>query len=181
MTERLTVALEDGSIEKLRELAGGPRKVGAYLSAVTAWLWELELSEENTDFVGAEDAYQKLLALAGDESKLPAFVLELVDWLWYQKGKLEEQPLKEWYLTKIPDEDIGDKAESLLAQVDVKLNEIKEVTAKQQALNEEIDRRIRQWEESVARRHESDAEQLQGKDSQEDAKDNADGDAKQHA
>ena len=37
--ERLTTQLEDGSIERLRELAGGQRKVGAYLSQVVAWLW----------------------------------------------------------------------------------------------------------------------------------------------
>jgi formate dehydrogenase maturation protein FdhE len=39
MAERLTVSLEDGSVERLRALAGGERKVGAYLSQVTAWLW----------------------------------------------------------------------------------------------------------------------------------------------
>ena len=37
--ERLTTKLEDGSIEILRELAGGERKVGAYLSQLTVWLW----------------------------------------------------------------------------------------------------------------------------------------------
>lgn len=40
MAERLTVSLEDGSIERLRLLAGGERKVGAYLSGVVSWLWE---------------------------------------------------------------------------------------------------------------------------------------------
>lgn len=39
MSERLTVQLEDGTVEKLRELAGGPRRVGNYLSRVTDWLW----------------------------------------------------------------------------------------------------------------------------------------------
>ena len=40
MAERLTVSLEDGIPDKLRTLAGGERKVGAYLSDVVAWLWE---------------------------------------------------------------------------------------------------------------------------------------------
>lgn len=39
MSERLTASLEDGTLEKLRTLAGGERKVGAYLSDVVAWLW----------------------------------------------------------------------------------------------------------------------------------------------
>ncbi len=38
-SDRLTVQLEDGCGEQLRILAGGPRKVGEYLSGVTAWLW----------------------------------------------------------------------------------------------------------------------------------------------
>ena len=40
MAERLTASLEDGTLEKLRTLAGGERKVGAYLSDVVAWLWQ---------------------------------------------------------------------------------------------------------------------------------------------
>ena len=39
MAERLTVALEDGDVTRLRELAGGERKVGAYLHSVIEWLW----------------------------------------------------------------------------------------------------------------------------------------------
>jgi hypothetical protein len=39
MAERLTVSLEDGRLEQLRTLAGGERKVGAYLSGVVSWLW----------------------------------------------------------------------------------------------------------------------------------------------
>lgn len=39
MAERLTVQLEDGSVARLREMAGGERKVGAFLSMVTAWLY----------------------------------------------------------------------------------------------------------------------------------------------
>lgn len=39
MPERLTVQLEDGSVARLREMAGGERKVGAFLSMVTAWLY----------------------------------------------------------------------------------------------------------------------------------------------
>lgn len=38
MPERLTVQLGDGSVEKLRELAGGERKVGAFLTDVVSWL-----------------------------------------------------------------------------------------------------------------------------------------------
>ena len=38
MSERLTASLEDGTLEKLRELAGGERKVGVYLSQLVAWL-----------------------------------------------------------------------------------------------------------------------------------------------
>ena len=40
MSERLTASLEDGTLERLRTLAGGERKVGAYLSDVVAWLWD---------------------------------------------------------------------------------------------------------------------------------------------
>ncbi len=40
MPDRLTTQLDDGSLEHLRELAGGERKVGAYLSGVVAWLWQ---------------------------------------------------------------------------------------------------------------------------------------------
>lgn len=36
--ERLTVALPDGAIATLRQLAKGERKVGAYLSNVVTWL-----------------------------------------------------------------------------------------------------------------------------------------------
>lgn len=39
MPERLTTQLEDGTIEKLRELAGGERKVGAFLTEVITWLY----------------------------------------------------------------------------------------------------------------------------------------------
>ena len=39
MSERLTASLEDGTLDKLRTLAGGERKVGAYLSDVAQWLW----------------------------------------------------------------------------------------------------------------------------------------------
>lgn len=49
MSERLTVALEDGTLDKLRTLAGGERKVGAYLSQLVAWLWE---HKEDIDAVG---------------------------------------------------------------------------------------------------------------------------------
>ena len=37
--DRLTVQLEDGRGAQLRTLAGGERKVGAYLSDVINWLW----------------------------------------------------------------------------------------------------------------------------------------------
>ena len=51
MAERLTVSLEDGSLDKLRELAGGERKVGAFLSDVAAWLWAYR---EDIDAVGPQ-------------------------------------------------------------------------------------------------------------------------------
>ena len=77
MTERLNTALEDGTLDKLRTLAGGQRKVGAYLSDVVAWLWEYReaLEQEGAgirDFVpvrmewiprtamSPEDQHQKL-------------------------------------------------------------------------------------------------------------------------
>lgn len=47
--ERLTASLEDGTLERLRTLAGGERKVGAYLSQVVAWLWD---SKEDIDAAG---------------------------------------------------------------------------------------------------------------------------------
>jgi hypothetical protein len=37
--EHLSTSVTDGTIDKLRELAGGQRKVGAYLSSVVEWLW----------------------------------------------------------------------------------------------------------------------------------------------
>lgn len=49
MSERLTAALEDGTLDKLRTLAGGERKVGAYLSQIVAWLWPYR---EDLDAVG---------------------------------------------------------------------------------------------------------------------------------
>ena len=39
MSDRLNTVLEDGRLEQLRIMAGGQRKVGAYLSDVIAWLW----------------------------------------------------------------------------------------------------------------------------------------------
>ncbi len=38
---RLTVSVEDETVERLRTLAGGERKVGSYLDSVVAWLWTL--------------------------------------------------------------------------------------------------------------------------------------------
>ena len=38
-TERLTTQLDAGTLEQLRTLAGGPRKIGAFLSTLTQWLW----------------------------------------------------------------------------------------------------------------------------------------------
>lgn len=38
-TERITLALSPGTVERLRSLAGGQRKVGAFLSDVVTWLW----------------------------------------------------------------------------------------------------------------------------------------------
>ena len=38
---RLTVSVEDETVERLRELAGGERKVGEYLNSVVTWLWTL--------------------------------------------------------------------------------------------------------------------------------------------
>ena len=38
---RLTVSAEDETAERLRELAGGERKVGSYLDGVVTWLWTL--------------------------------------------------------------------------------------------------------------------------------------------
>lgn len=50
MSERLTVSLEDGTLVKLRELAGGERKIGAYLSRLVTWLlWPYR---EELDAVG---------------------------------------------------------------------------------------------------------------------------------
>jgi len=40
MKERFGVAVEEGTVEKLRTLAGGERKVGAYLSDIVSWLWQ---------------------------------------------------------------------------------------------------------------------------------------------
>lgn len=36
---RLTVRVNDETVERLRTLAGGERKIGAMLDNVTAWLW----------------------------------------------------------------------------------------------------------------------------------------------
>lgn len=49
MSERLTVSLEDGSIERLRTLAGGERKVGQFLSGIVRFLvtYEELVSTEN--------------------------------------------------------------------------------------------------------------------------------------
>ena len=36
---RLTTSVTDETVERLRELAGGERKVGSYLDEVVTWLW----------------------------------------------------------------------------------------------------------------------------------------------
>jgi len=40
MTERMTVALEDGTRDKLIELSGGERKIGSLVSDLTASIYE---------------------------------------------------------------------------------------------------------------------------------------------
>lgn len=46
MTERLTIAVEDGTRDKLRELAGGERKVGAYISKLVSIVHAYNVSED---------------------------------------------------------------------------------------------------------------------------------------
>ena len=37
--EHVSVSVVDGTTAQLRQLAGSPRKVGAYLTVVVSWLW----------------------------------------------------------------------------------------------------------------------------------------------
>lgn len=50
MSERLTTALDDGTIATLQALAGGPRKVGGYLSELARWLWAHRQTVQGADF-----------------------------------------------------------------------------------------------------------------------------------
>lgn len=71
MSERLTVSLEDGSVERLRQLAGGQRKVGTFLSGAIQFLFghaELIKTHDWRDLVITqalfEDAlYQELVRM----------------------------------------------------------------------------------------------------------------------
>ena len=71
MSERLTVSLEDGSVERLRQLAGGQRKVGTFLSGAIQFLFahaQLIKSHDWRDLVITqalfEDAlYQELVRM----------------------------------------------------------------------------------------------------------------------
>lgn len=71
MSERLTVSLEDGSVERLRQLAGGQRKVGTFLSGAIQFLFahaQLIKTHEWRDLVITqalfEDAlYQELVRM----------------------------------------------------------------------------------------------------------------------
>jgi len=40
MKERLYLSVEPGTVERLRELAGGERKVGELVSTFADWLWQ---------------------------------------------------------------------------------------------------------------------------------------------
>lgn len=61
MSERLTVALEDGTKELLVQLAGGERKVGAYLSALIRDVHEHRLVDAEKLDALAQDVDQELL------------------------------------------------------------------------------------------------------------------------
>lgn len=50
MPERLTTALDDGTIATLQALAGGPRKIGGYLSELARWLWAHRQTVQGADF-----------------------------------------------------------------------------------------------------------------------------------
>lgn len=65
MSERVTVALNDGLVDKLRLLAGGERKIGAYLSRLITALPDSDASEQ-PDMLYDE--------LDGDAATLAAFV-----------------------------------------------------------------------------------------------------------
>ena len=48
----LTTNVSGETVERLRELAGGQRKVGSYLDEVVSWIWE---NYESTGQVAAKD------------------------------------------------------------------------------------------------------------------------------
>ena len=88
MSERLTVSLEDGIPDKLRTLAGGERKVGAYLSDVVAWLWEYRESLQARPLSGMALVYNEWIAATPEEQQE---ALEVEGELFWRRQFREQQ------------------------------------------------------------------------------------------
>ena len=87
MSERLTASLEDGTLEKLRTLAGGERKVGAYLSDVVAWLWEYREALQARPLSGMALVYSEWIMTPEEqqqELERRAQIDARLDGLWQQ-------------------------------------------------------------------------------------------------
>jgi len=93
VSERLTASLEDGTLEKLRTLAGGERKVGAYLSQLVAWLWEYReaLEQEGAgirDFVPVRMEWIPRVVMSPEEQRQK---LEDYDSFKTEMGRLQQK------------------------------------------------------------------------------------------
>lgn len=98
MSERLTASLEDGTLEKLRELAGGERKVGAYLSDVVRFLAAYE------ELVSTEKFQDLCILPRIDSDKLPDIALqEITDTFnetleeWRKESEAREKAMRDAY------------------------------------------------------------------------------------
>lgn len=99
--ERLTTGLDDGSIEKLRELAGGERRVGRFLSQVVTWLWHQKEQLEKTplsDYVlvrrdvwrRIEQSQAQLNTVTNDTERLRQELSEIQEHQRVYDGRLAE-------------------------------------------------------------------------------------------
>ena len=88
MTERLNTALEDGTLEKLRALSGGQRKVGVYLSDVVAWLWQYKEALEARPLSGMALVHNEWIATTPEEQQE---ALEIEGELFWRRQFREQQ------------------------------------------------------------------------------------------
>ncbi len=74
MKEHLSSSVEAGTIKKFRTLAGGPRKVGEFLSELANLLWKHRAIVENTKVqnlvIAAQPTHPDLEAIVRDQDEM---------------------------------------------------------------------------------------------------------------